>query len=125
MVGRGVIPGSGRRSLVSIWAFPAATSFRIALGSSGDSENSGTSTTGGSINRDRISLCAERDSLRRERLIAVQNFRQAIHDMVTLLQASGAQDSELDLAHLRVRAARGACEVARAALELHQAEHGC
>jgi len=70
-------------------------------------------------------LCDERDSLRQERWIAVSNFREAIHDMVALLEASGTPDSELDLAHLRVRTARGACEIARAALELHQGEHGC
>jgi hypothetical protein len=70
-------------------------------------------------------LCAERDSLRQERWIAVSNFREAIHDMVALLEASGTNDLDLDLAHFRVRAARGACEVARAALELHRAVHGC
>jgi hypothetical protein len=74
--------------------------------------------------RDRISLCAERDSLRQERWVAVQNFRAAIHDLVVLVEASGT-DFDFDLAHLRVSATRGACEVARAALELHRAEHGC
>lgn len=76
------------------------------------------------VSQGKIILCAERDSLRQERWIAVQNFRVAIHDLVVLVEKSGT-DSDFDLAHLRVRAARGACEIARAALELHQAEHGC
>jgi len=69
-------------------------------------------------------LCAERDLLRQERWIAVGNFREAIHDLVVLVEASGT-DSAFELAHLRVKATRGACELARAALERHQAEHRC
>jgi hypothetical protein len=76
------------------------------------------------VSQGRIILCAERDSLRQERWIAVRNFREAIHALVVLVEKSGT-DSDFDLAHLQVRAARGACEIARAALELHQAEHGC
>ncbi len=77
-----------------------------------------------SVSQGRIILCAERDSLRQERWIAVRNFREAIHDLVVLIDNS-APDLAIDLAHLQVRAARGACEVARAALEHHQVEHGC
>jgi hypothetical protein len=77
------------------------------------------------VNQDRIMLSTERDSLRHQRWIAVSNFRDAIHDMVALLEASGTPDSELDLAHLRIRTARGACEIARATLQRHQVEHGC
>ena len=79
---------------------------------------------GGGVSQGRIMLCAELDSLRQKRCMAVQNFRAAIHDMIVLVEALGT-DLDFDLAHLRVRAARGACEIARAALELHQAEHGC
>jgi hypothetical protein len=67
-------------------------------------------------------LCAERESLRQEHWVAVQNFRMAIHDLVVLLDKS-ASDSDFNLAHLRIRAARGACEIARSTLEHHQAEH--
>ena len=69
-------------------------------------------------------LCAEHDSLRQEHYAAVQKFRASIRDLVVLVDHSGA-DSDFKLAHLRIRAARGGCEVARATLEHHQAEHGC
>ena len=69
-------------------------------------------------------LCAEYDSLRQEHHAAVQNFRASIRDLVVLVDHSAA-DSDFNLAHLRIKAARGACEVALATLEHHQAEHGC
>jgi hypothetical protein len=69
-------------------------------------------------------MCAEHDSLRQEHRLSVQNFRAAIHDLVVLVDHSAA-DSGFNLAHLRIRAARGACEVARATLEHHKVEHGC
>jgi hypothetical protein len=69
-------------------------------------------------------VCTERDSLRQEHWVAVQNFRAAIHDLVVLVDHSDS-GSDFDLAHLRIRAARGACEVARATLEHHKVEHGC
>ena len=69
-------------------------------------------------------LCAEHDSLRQEHQAAVQNFRASIRDLVVLVDHSAA-DPDFKLAHRRIRAARGACEVARATLEHHQAEHGC
>jgi hypothetical protein len=69
-------------------------------------------------------LCAEHDALRQEHRAAVQNFRAAIRDLVVLLDSSAA-DSDFDPAHRRIRAACRACEVARDALDHHQAEHGC
>jgi hypothetical protein len=69
-------------------------------------------------------LCAERDSLRQERLAAVQSLRVSIRDLVVLVDNSAA-DADFNLAHLRIRAARRAWEGARDALEHHQAEHGC
>ncbi len=68
--------------------------------------------------------CACRDSLRLEHLAAVQKFRASISNLVALVDNS-AMDLDFDLAHLQIRAARGTCEVTRAALEHHQAEHGC
>jgi len=69
-------------------------------------------------------LCAQQDSLRQEHQAAVQKFRESIGDRVVLVDNSGG-DSDFSLAHRRIRAARRACEVARDALEHHQAEHGC
>ena len=69
-------------------------------------------------------LCAEHDSLRQEHQAAVRKFRESIGDLVVLVDNSAA-DSDFNLAHRRIRAARRACEVARDALEHHQAEHGC
>jgi hypothetical protein len=69
-------------------------------------------------------LCAERDSLRHEHQAAAQNFRASIRDLVILVDNSVA-DSDFDLAQRRMRVARRAYEVARDALEHHQAEHGC
>jgi hypothetical protein len=66
--------------------------------------------------------CAERDLLRREHQAAVHNFRAAIRDLVALVDNSAA---DFNLAHLRIRSARGAFELARTALEHHQAVHGC
>jgi hypothetical protein len=69
-------------------------------------------------------LCADHDSLRQEHRAAVAAFRASIRDLVVLVENSAAE-SAFTLAHLRIRAASGACEVARATLEHHQAEHGC
>ena len=69
-------------------------------------------------------LCAERDSLQQEYRVAAQKYRESIHDLVVLVDHSGT-NSDFNLAHLRIRAARGACEVARATIEHHQADHGC
>ena len=66
--------------------------------------------------------CADLHSLRLEHRAAVQNFRASICDLVALVDNSAA---DLDLAHLRIRAARGTCEVTRAALEHYRAELGC
>jgi hypothetical protein len=68
--------------------------------------------------------CAEHDSLQQEHRTAIRIFRASIRDLVVLVENSAA-DSAFTLAHLRVRAACGACEVARANLEHHQVEHGC
>ncbi len=67
------------------------------------------------------SLSAEYDSLRQELRAAVQKFVAAIRDLVALVDTS-ATDSDFDLAHVRIRAARGVYEVAQAALKLHQLE---
>jgi hypothetical protein len=69
-------------------------------------------------------LCAQHDSLRQEHHAAVQKFRESLRDLVVLVDNSAA-DSDFNLAHRRIRAARRACEVTRDALEHHQAEHGC
>ena len=69
-------------------------------------------------------LCAERDSLRQQHRAVVATFRASIRDLVVLVERS-ATESAFSRAHLRIRAACGACEVARAALEHHQLEHGC
>jgi hypothetical protein len=69
-------------------------------------------------------LCAEHDSLQQEHQAAIQNFRASILDLVVLVDIT-ATDSDLNPAHRRIRSARGACEMARAALEHHREEHGC
>jgi hypothetical protein len=69
-------------------------------------------------------LCAKRDSLWQDHRVAVKTFRASIRDLVVLVETSAAH-SDFTLAHLRIRAACGACEVARATLEHHQIEHGC
>jgi hypothetical protein len=69
-------------------------------------------------------LCAERDLLGQEHRAAIQSLRVSIRDLVVLVDNS-ATDSDFNLAHLRIRATRRDCEMARDALEYHQAEHGC
>ena len=54
----------------------------------------------------------------------MQNFVAAIRDLVALVDTS-ATDSDFDLAHVRIRAARGVYEVAQVALKLHQLEPRC
>ena len=72
---------------------------------------------------DNWSVSAGHDSLRLEHRAAVQHYLAAIRDLAALVDTS-ATDSEFDLAHLRIRAASGACQVAEAALKLHPAKHG-
>ena len=67
------------------------------------------------------SLSAEHDSLRQELRAAGQNLVATIRHLVGLVDTS-ATDSDFDLAHVRIRAARGVYEVAQAALKLHQLE---
>ena len=69
-------------------------------------------------------LCAERDSLWQGHHAAVQKFREAIRDLVVLVDNS-AIDLNFNLVHRRIRATRRACEVAADALEHHREEHGC
>jgi hypothetical protein len=46
--------------------------------------------------------------------------------LVVLVDNSSLDSAaDFNLAHIRIGAARGVCEVARATLEYHQAEHGC
>jgi hypothetical protein len=68
--------------------------------------------------------CAERDLLRQEHRAALRNFRASIRDLVVLVDTSTA-DSDFNLAHLRIRAARGHCDVTQATLEHHREAHGC
>jgi hypothetical protein len=68
--------------------------------------------------------CEEHESLRRAHQAAVQSLYAAIRNLVALVDNSAA-DSAFKLAHLRIRAARGSCELARATLEHHQAEYAC
>jgi hypothetical protein len=69
-------------------------------------------------------FCAERESLRLARQSAIDNYRESISDLEVLAEASKAE-AEFDLAHRRIQDARDACDVARAAMARHQAEHGC
>jgi len=68
--------------------------------------------------------CAERDSLRQEHRATVRNFHASIRDLVVLVDTS-TSDSDFNLAHLRITAARGRCDVTKATLEHHRAAHGC
>jgi hypothetical protein len=71
-------------------------------------------------------LCIERDSLRQEHQATVQKYRASIRDLVVLVDNLAADShSDFNLAHQRIRAARGACELALAAVEHHRAEHAC
>jgi hypothetical protein len=69
-------------------------------------------------------LCAEHDSLRQEHQAAVQHFHSSVRDLVVLV-GNTAAELDFNLAHRRIRAARRSCEMARDAMEHHQAEHGC
>jgi hypothetical protein len=59
----------------------------------------------------------EHDLLRQEQQATIQSFRASIHDLVILVDDNSATDSDFNLAHRRIRAARRACKVARDALE--------
>jgi hypothetical protein len=59
----------------------------------------------------------EHDSLRQHHQATVQNFRAAIDDLALLVNGNSATDSDFNLAHRRIRAARRACKVARDAME--------
>jgi len=69
-------------------------------------------------------LCAENESLLREHQATVANFRAAIGGLIVLVDNS-ATDSDFNLAHLKIRIARGACELAHATLVHHQEGHCC
>ena len=69
-------------------------------------------------------LCAEQHALWQEHRAAVKNYIAAMHALAELVNHF-AEDPAFDHAHLRIKAARGLCDVTRAALELHEAEHGC
>ena len=68
--------------------------------------------------------CAEYNAFLRKYKAAVNNFRTSIRELVVLVDRA-ASDSDFNPAHLRIRVAQLACEVAKNALEHHQAEHGC
>jgi hypothetical protein len=59
-------------------------------------------------------LCAEQDALWQEYRAAVHNYHSAIRELVALVDSS-AKDSDFDRVHLRIKSARGLCEVAQAA----------
>jgi len=73
-----------------------------------------------------LMLSVERDSLRQEHWATVQKFRAAIRDLVVLVDNSSLDSAAaFNLAQIRIGAARGVYEVARATLGYHQAEYGC
>jgi hypothetical protein len=59
----------------------------------------------------------EHDLLRQEHQATIQSFRASIHDLVILVDDNSATDSDFNLAHRRIIAARRACKMARGALE--------
>ena len=63
--------------------------------------------------------CPEHDLLWKQHRAALANFRASIGDLAALVDSS-SKDRDFTLAHWRIRAAGGACAVARAALELRQ-----
>jgi hypothetical protein len=69
-------------------------------------------------------VCAEQYAFWQEHRAAVKNYVAAIHALVELVDHS-AENPAFNHVHLRIKAARGLCDVTRAALELHEAEHGC
>jgi hypothetical protein len=69
-------------------------------------------------------LCAERESLRQRHQATVQSWISSIRDLVILVDNSAA-NSDFNLAHRRIRAARRAFETALDDLEDHQTKHGC
>jgi hypothetical protein len=69
-------------------------------------------------------LCAEQNAFWQEHRAAVNNYVAAIHALVGLVNHS-AEDPAFNLAHLRIKATRGLCDVRRPALEYHELEHGC
>jgi len=69
-------------------------------------------------------LCAEYNAFWQEHRAAVKNYVAAVRELVVLVDHS-ATNQEFNRAHLRIKAARGLCDVAQSALEHHLAEHGC
>ena len=69
-------------------------------------------------------LCAQQHAFWQEHRAAVKNYIAAMHALAELVNDS-AEDPAFNHAHLRITAARGLCDLTRAALELHEAEHGC
>jgi hypothetical protein len=69
-------------------------------------------------------LCAEQNAFWQEYRAAVRNYHAAIRELAVLVDDS-AKNSDFNLAHIKIKAARGFCEVAQAALEHHEAEHRC
>ena len=69
-------------------------------------------------------LCAEHNSLLQRHQATIQDLRVSVRNLAVLVDTS-ATDLDFTLAQWQIRAASGACEIARAAVEHHQAEHGC
>jgi hypothetical protein len=70
-------------------------------------------------------LCAEYNAFWQEHRAAVKDYLAAVRDLVALVDHSSATNTQSNLAHLRIKAARGRWEVTQAALTLHELEHGC
>jgi hypothetical protein len=69
-------------------------------------------------------LCAEQNAFWQEYRAAVRNYHAAIRALVVLVD-DPAENPDFNRAHLQINSARELCDVAQAALEHHQAEHGC
>jgi len=68
--------------------------------------------------------CAEQNAFWQEHREAVQDYIAAIRALVALVDHS-ADDRSLNRAHRLIKATHGLCDAAQAALEHHEAEHGC
>jgi hypothetical protein len=69
-------------------------------------------------------LCAEQHAFWHEHRAAVKTYVAAIHALVALVDHS-AENPDFNRAHLQIKTTRALCDVAQAALEHHEAEHGC
>ena len=68
--------------------------------------------------------CAEYNAFWQEHQAAAKKFYASIRALVALVDNS-APDSDVNLAHRRIRADLRTCQAVRDAMEQHQEEHGC